>query len=167
MSRSLQVTRGILVSGSRVRMVAHLEWNCSRLRKLMKLSPGPVSVHPSQVSCITLQSLEPGCEAKERSAAGRRKSIARDCHEVPRFNRGDRTRPVAVSFSVAFHIVPSFDTKVRNVSLHVSSLSLVAYLWCVKTFTSVGPRYSVGEVRAQTSRNCVQALRNCVASRVV
>ena len=66
-------------------MVAHLEWNCSRLRKLMKLSPGPVSVHPSQVSCITLQSLEPGCEAKERSAVGRRKSIARDCHEVPRF----------------------------------------------------------------------------------
>ena len=133
-------------------MVAHLEWNCSRLRKLMKLSPGPVSVHPSQVSCITLQSLEPGCEAKERSAAGRRKSIARDCHEVPRFNRGDRTRPVAVSFSVAFHVVPSFDTKVRNVSLHVSSFSLVAYLWCVKTFTSVGPRYSVGEVRAHTTR---------------
>ena len=57
-------------------MVAHLEWNCSRLRKLMKLSPGPVSVHPSQVSCITLQSLELGCEAKERSAVGRRKSIA-------------------------------------------------------------------------------------------
>ena len=55
-------------------MVAHVEWNCSRLRKLMKPS-GPVSVHPSHVSCITLQSLGPGCEAKERSAVGRRKSI--------------------------------------------------------------------------------------------
>ena len=43
-------------------MVAHLEWNCSRLRKLMKLSPGPVSVHPSHVSCITLQPLGGGEE---------------------------------------------------------------------------------------------------------
>ena len=52
----------------------YLEWNWSRLRKLMKLSPGPVSVHPSHVSCSTRQSSVAGCEAKPR-VVEKRKSI--------------------------------------------------------------------------------------------
>ena len=54
-----------------VLMVAHLEWNCSRLRKLMKLSPGPVSAHPSSITRVLYHAAVVGAglrgEGEERS----------------------------------------------------------------------------------------------------
>eukprot|EP00964_Phaeocystis_antarctica_P074019 scaffold45461_cov62-Phaeocystis_antarctica.AAC.5 len=48
-----------------------VEWNWSRVKKLKKLSPGPVSVHPSQMSCSRVWQAKPGCEAKPTDAESR------------------------------------------------------------------------------------------------
>eukprot|EP00964_Phaeocystis_antarctica_P117197 scaffold81034_cov70-Phaeocystis_antarctica.AAC.1 len=56
---------------------SNLDLNWSRLRKLMKLSPGPVSVHPSHASCGAgrRQSSVTGCEAKPSAVEMRNSMI--------------------------------------------------------------------------------------------
>ena len=88
----------------------YLEWNWSRLRKLMKLSPGPVSVHPSHVSCSTEQSSVAGCEAKP-SVVEKRKSIALPGIASP----GIWFRSPATPFlQTATHLLPCCRSKDRR-----------------------------------------------------